>query len=224
MPDILMEFKMKKIVVIGDIHGCLEELKEMMNNHILPIIDTLENAVFVGDYIDRGPNSKGVFQYVQEIPKAVMLKGNHEDMMAMELVHGKYAYWAPNGGYQTMHSYDYNEDDAYQDAQKMDKLPLTYKLGRVVVSHAGLDPYYSYEDQNPNTLIWGRNYVKYDGAYKDNLFSIYGHTPTDDIICKTNQLGIDTACVFGGKLSAVVVDEEGNWLQEFAVKSKQKSR
>ena len=213
---------MKKIAVIGDVHGCLDELKEMMDNHILPIIDELEHVVFVGDYIDRGPDSKGVFDYVQIVPKVIMLKGNHEDMMAQECVHGRPAYWMMNGGYQTKDSYDYDENLLFDDALTMNSLPIHFKFGRVVISHAGIDPHFSLEDQNSQTLIWGRDYVRYDGDYKDNMFSVFGHTPLNDILKKKNQLGIDTGCVFGNRLSAVVLDEDANWISEFSVESRQK--
>ena len=212
----------KKIAVVGDIHGCLEELEEMMEQNILPILDTLEQVVFVGDYIDRGPDSKGVFAYVQKIPKVKMLKGNHEDMMATELVDGRQAYWGMNGGGATKMSYDMDFDKMFDDAMVMKSLPLMFRFGRVVVSHAGLNPYFSVEEQDSNTLIWGRDYVGHDREYEGGVFSVFGHTPVENILLRRNQMGIDTGCVFGNKLSAVVLDEDANWVKEFHVESKQK--
>lgn len=206
---------MNKIAVVGDIHGCYDELLELMekiqlsNHH-------LKHIVFVGDYIDRGPKSMQVFDYVRKISNAVLLKGNHEDMMATELVDDKYAYWAENGGHQTKTSYN-SIEAMYADAVDMKMLPYYFKFGRVVVSHAGIDPTLKLEEQSENNLLWSRHAVGYDGDYVDNAFSVFGHTPMRDVIRKKNQMAIDTGCVFGYKLSAVVLDEDANWIDTFQV-------
>jgi len=214
---------MKKIAVIGDVHGCYDELMEMMDNHILPIIDQLEHVVFVGDYIDRGPKSKEVFRYCLDVPKVVMIKGNHEDMMAQEIVDNRYAYWVMNGGGATKISYNHDVNEMVNDAMIMRDLPVYFEFGRVVVAHAGIDPHYPLDDQSETDMIWSRDWVGYDGDYEDNLFCIYGHTPLKNILKKKNQIGIDTGCVFGNTLSAVVVDEDGNWIDKFSVQSRKET-
>jgi serine/threonine protein phosphatase 1 len=204
---------MKQIAVIGDIHGCLDELEILMDKYVLPHIDKLEHIVFVGDYIDRGPKSKQVFDYCQKIPKVIMLKGNHEDMMSdpnQEFV------WFNNGGRETVNSYS-NPEDINNDAKLMEKLRTSFKFGRVVVSHACMDPSLSLEEQSEHDLIWSRDFVGYKGTYKDNNFNIFGHTPMREILERPNQLGIDTGCVFGYKLSAVIIDENAEVQMKFSV-------
>ncbi len=207
---------MKKIVVIGDVHGCYDELLLMMDK-INNSIHEFEHIVFVGDYIDRGPKSKEVFNYVQDIPNVVMLKGNHEDMMCDHILRGHFSSWLLNGGGATGQSYDFDEDKMYDDALIMDKLPLYFQFGRVIVSHAGIDPTLELEDQSAGQLIWDRDHVGYNGQYVNNYFSVFGHTPVNEIMTMRNQLGIDTGCVFGYKLSAVVLDEEANLIDTFKV-------
>ena len=110
---------------IGDIHGCLKELRG--------IVETLrskedfqpdDTLVFVGDYVDRGPDSKGVIDYLTELnqnQRCVFLMGNHEDMMLwwLKVEHGRHRIslalktqfaesWFPNGGLQTLESYGIN--------------------------------------------------------------------------------------------------------------------
>ena len=75
---------MQKIFVVGDIHGCLEKLVTLMDK--LPINYNQDLLIFIGDYIDRGPNSFEVVRYLIELknlkPDTIFIKGNHEDMLA----------------------------------------------------------------------------------------------------------------------------------------------
>jgi serine/threonine protein phosphatase 1 len=95
--------------VIGDIHGCLDELRYLIED--LPI-ESGDRLIFLGDYVDRGPNSKGVLTYIVELQKSddlevICLKGNHEDMFLAYLglpgQHGDMFLY--NGGYATLISY-----------------------------------------------------------------------------------------------------------------------
>lgn len=205
---------MKQIAVIGDIHGCLDELEILMDKYVLPHIDNLEHVVFVGDYIDRGPKSKQVFDYCQKIPKVVMLKGNHEDMMSnINQEH----IWLNNGGRETIDSYNGDIDAITKDAKLMENLKTSFKFGRVVVTHACMDPGHTLENQLEHDLIWSRDFVGYKGNYIDGSFNIFGHTPTKEILEKPNQLGIDTGCVFGYKLSGIFINENAEVQKKFSV-------
>ena len=106
---------------IGDIHGCLDELKTLHHNLIREAdLQPYDTLVFVGDYVDRGPDSKGVIDYLiglSQSQKCVFLMGNHEDMMLwyLGIDHGNDTgplqgqqlanVWLPNGGRTTMQSY-----------------------------------------------------------------------------------------------------------------------
>src|SRR5262249_31529921 len=105
--------------VIGDIHGCLDELRCLVEG--LPL-ESGDRMVFLGDYIDRGPNSKGVLKYILELQKQdglelICLKGNHEDMflsyLGMPGQHGDMFLY--NGGYATLISYGVNSSRSSLD-------------------------------------------------------------------------------------------------------------
>lgn len=209
----------KRLFVIGDIHGCLDELKELMEKTDRDFVKGRDKYVFVGDYIDRGPNSYGVVEYLirrSEYDKDSyrFLRGNHEDFILQpNMVYG----WVSNGGRETLKSYRYNPMEHEHvlgciPAKHWNfyrKTLLYYKEGRVVCAHAGLDPTKSLFEQSENDLLWSRGAVDYDGNYHDDVYVIYGHTPTAyDVRERNNSLGIDTGCVFGGSLTCVAVEPE----------------
>lgn len=211
-----------KIYAIGDVHGCIEELKQLLLKIDTEIKDG-DEIVFIGDYIDRGPNSKGVVDLIIERQnnhpnKHITLKGNHEDMM-IEGMDG----WSYNGGKETLESYAtyvmtrFGEQISYynywqflppEHKEFYKTLPLFYRNGKYVFVHAGIDPELSLENQTEQCMLWERQFVGYRGEYKDGYTVTYGHTPLNVAIVRDHQFGIDTACVFGGKLTAVVIDTE----------------
>jgi serine/threonine protein phosphatase 1 len=103
------------IYCVGDVHGCLEELKDLLGELK---IDPIDEFVFLGDYVDRGPNSKGVIEYLINFSKnhkCTFLMGNHEDMFINYIKNPNFSnaslYLYPvNGGQQTMASYGTIED------------------------------------------------------------------------------------------------------------------
>ncbi len=98
---------MKKIFAIGDIHGCYDRLKTLMGK--IPIDGLRDTLVFIGDYIDRGPNSVEVVDYLiqlkNRVPETIFLKGNHEDMLDKFLNGADRFNYLLNGGQQTLDSY-----------------------------------------------------------------------------------------------------------------------
>ena len=192
-----------KLYVIGDIHGCRTELRQMLDL-IDAEVTRKDTIVFLGDYIDRGPDSCGVIQDLidrknSEV-KHVFLMGNHEDMMLNDR-----RSWAHNGGAETLMSYGKEgiPDSHYEFIKNLEPY---YKENDVVCVHAGIDPEYDLLYQLPYDMMWTRKFVGYNGDYKNNEFVIYGHTPLNVILERKNQIGIDTACVFGGELTCVVID------------------
>lgn len=210
-----------KLFVIGDIHGCLNELIKL-----LALVDTKiqkdDQIVFVGDYIDRGPDSKGVIDLLirraKDHPnKHIFLRGNHEDMMLNEKHH-----WAFNGGSQTLKSYGSGFNDPnFWSSVPMDhrefliNTKLYYQIGRTVVVHAGLDPTIPLRLQTEDFMLWDRRFFKYEGKYFENEFVVIGHTPKEVMQQTANQLAIDTGCVFGGKLTCAVIEPNAGALIEW---------
>ena len=98
---------MKKIFAIGDIHGCYDQLLSLMA--IIPIDFAHDTLVFMGDYIDRGPHSAEVVDYLvklkKRVPGVIFLKGNHEDMLEKYLDGTDRFTYLLNGGQETLDSY-----------------------------------------------------------------------------------------------------------------------
>lgn len=207
-----------KTIVIGDIHGCYNELKEL--------IFDLEQAgeynkkkdklVFLGDYIDRGKDSRLVVKFIRDLQKnnkrVIALMGNHEDML-IDYYDKKSPYiWKMNGGNETLNSYEGNMKQFADDIEWMRNLPLYYEDKHFIYVHAGIDLEKDMDEQDRNTLLWIRDPFIYN-TKKYNKRVVFGHTPTDflnggdePLLTYNNNIAIDTGCVYGGALSALIIE------------------
>jgi serine/threonine protein phosphatase 1 len=221
---------MEKLYAIGDIHGCRKALVNLLVKVAKDKGDDPATIVFLGDYIDRGPDSKGVIQTLIDLQtfgqrdgsktKYVFLRGNHEVMMLTERVIRFSGMWTNNGGIQTMNSYDLpdgtEDEETFQRHFKWieDNTVLLHQQDGYVFVHAGIDPFKPLDEQNPDHMVWARHWDKYDGDYFGGHFVVRGHTPVEKPVYLRNQLNIDTGCVFGkeyskeyGFLTAAVLHE-----------------
>lgn len=203
---------MGKIFAIGDIHGCHEKLAELMNQVDLdPAQDTL---VFIGDYIDRGKNPKGVVDYVIDLKKdvknVVCLKGNHESMFLNYYDHGlDEMLFLENGGRETLLSYGdpgpWYEKRIFLPADHRDffnRLQLCYETDEYIFVHAGLRPGIPLDKQDEEDMLWiRREFI--DSPYKFGKQVVFGHTPTAKPHIDKTKIGIDTGAVYGGKLTCI---------------------
>lgn len=215
----------KRVYVVGDLHGCIQELSAL-----LKFLDEREKitqndlVVFIGDYIDRGPDSKAVIdqliQFKKSYPATVLLGGNHEVMMftAMlnPLAEEPQNNWLKNGGFQTLASYGVPEDVApelvirkFQDALPKDHKQFFDNLEKYVVFedycfvHAGVNPLRDLRAQLDQDIFWIRQeFISNIHYFKKTV--IFGHTPFEDVMFHMPyKIGIDTGCVFGNQLSAI---------------------
>ena len=201
---------MKKIFAIGDIHGSYDRLKTLMDK--IPIDFSRDTLVFIGDYIDRGPHSVEVVDYLMQlknrVPGVIFLKGNHEDMLD-KFINGddRFTYLL-NGGQQTLDSYLTKpvQSDFYPiPPDHMDffkSLRLFYETEEFIFVHAGLRPRVPLESQKPQDLLWIRDKfvsTKYDFGKR----VIFGHTPLKKPLVEPNKIGIDTGAVYGNALTCV---------------------
>jgi serine/threonine protein phosphatase 1 len=221
---------------IGDIHGRLDLLEK-----IIPLI--FEDAdiknpedgaeiIFLGDYIDRGPDSKGVVDYIIDLQKNILdhdspinkvttLRGNHEDFLIEAFRGNRSAQenWVYNGGWQCLESYGYTKDTLkFQDLFSKEheefylNTKLYYQVDHVVFVHAGLDPSLTLEEQSEQTLIWSRRSNAYDGEFEGGYFVVHGHTPLDNKpSVLSSQINIDTGAVFGGALTCCIIDTKAKF-------------
>ncbi len=223
----------QRVYAIGDIHGCLRELTAL---HRL-IEDDLATSpvenhriVHVGDYVDRGPDSRQVIDYLIERmacdATVVCLKGNHEDKLETFLkdpeqtARGFFAF----GGVETMRSYgvgvaldapDYGSVSALCRAlhelmpeahqQFLSGLPYSHVIDDYVFVHAGIRPGVPVTDQDGQDLMWIRwDFLNYEGLHEKIV--VHGHTPHVEPEVKPNRINVDTMCYGTGRLTAVVLE------------------
>ena len=198
---------------IGDIHGSLGKLRRLMERCVRHAQGRPTTFVFLGDYIDRGPDSAGVVRYVIELQsrlreQVVALKGNHE-AVALGVVDGTLpaSYWLDLGGAATLRSYGADSADALpgEHVDWLHSLRLSYDDGRRFFVHAGIDPKKPLEAQREHDLLWIREPFLSDERNYARLI-VHGHTPltTGAPDLRRNRLNVDTAAVFGGPLTAAV--------------------
>jgi len=228
------------IFAIGDIHGCLNELtllhKKILTHDKFNAKEDL--LVYLGDYIDRGLNSKQVIDQIIKIKntqiKTVMLMGNHEEMMIDFLFNknNNIKNWLNFGADQTFRSYDIEivefikdgfEDSVIQKLRaslldKMDNshinffnnLELTFSIQKYLFVHAGIDPKKKLIDQNKKDYLWSRSIDFFNEDFKSEKIIVHGHTPEKDYVNFPYRINIDTGCYFSGKLSSVCLNDEND--------------
>lgn len=201
---------------IGDIHGSLDKLKSLVAACRQHADGREMTLVFLGDYIDRGPESAGVVRFVlslqSESPERVItLMGNHE-AWALAVLDGDMpaGSWLLNGGVATLASYGASAvgDLPRAHLDWMRSLPLTHDDGRRFFVHAGVDPQNPLDAQDASTLLWIREPFLNDNRDYGRLV-VHGHTPLAAAKpeLRSNRLNLDTAAVFGGPLTAAVFND-----------------
>lgn len=209
----------RRVIAIGDIHGCSKTLKALLQD-----FQRFSGSLFIflGDYIDRGPDSKNVIDQLlvfSEKEECVFLRGNHEQMLLRVLDGAPKSSWAKNGGNTTMHSYMGDKksfDLPYKHYHFFQNTNLYYETEDFVFTHAGMDPELSVKENledeaNHEIFLWTREHLYEPNNWEKTV--IFGHTPKKDIIQLPNMIGIDTGCVFKnlpglGILSALVLPDK----------------
>lgn len=205
-----------RVLVVGDVHGCRRELEVLLRALAVAAGDTV---VFLGDYIDRGPDVRGVLERLLALAaspgvRSIFLRGNHEDMLLGYLGHGgRYGEaFLANGGDATLRSYGVS---GTPDAARFEAaLPpahlefvratkLLHVEGQYVMVHAGVRPGRPLDRQNAHDLLWIRDeFIARPHAFGKTV--VFGHTPMREVLEDLPyKIGIDTGCVYGGMLSAL---------------------
>lgn len=201
---------MRKIFAIGDIHGCYEKLYRLIGQ--IDIDWQRDTLVMMGDYIDRGPESFEVVQYLADLKATsrhmILLKGNHEDMLEKYLAGEAVLSYLLNGGIQTLRSYQAHRKNRFAPlipAYHMDffaSLCLYYETDDYVFVHAGLRDNVPLSLQKSEDLLWIRDpFIRSDHDFGKRV--IFAHTPFPEPLVLENKIGIDTGAVYGNKLTCL---------------------
>jgi serine/threonine protein phosphatase 1 len=197
----LLVFDGPSIHVIGDIHGCLKPLQRLLEKIELQLDDEL---VFIGDYIDRGPQVREVVDFLLGLPfRCVFLLGNHEKML-LDYLDGKDdGLFLPNGGTATLRSYG-GDAGGIPPAHLsfFRSLRPIYETPDYLFVHAGIRPMVSLDKQELEDLVWIRQeFFQFIGHFPKPV--VFGHTPLQRVLLLPDRIGIDTGCVYGGKLTCL---------------------
>lgn len=203
---------MGNIYAIGDIHGRLDKLQAVMEQvepEIDPVQDTL---IFLGDYIDRGPCSFEVVEYLirlkERFSDIVFLKGNHEEMLELYLNGVDRTIYLMNGGHQTLENYlehaVQTEPNPIPMAHRhfFSSLALFHETEEHIFVHAGLREKVPIELQKNEDLLWIREKFIYS-TFDFPKRVVFGHTPFTEPLVMPNKIGIDTGAVYGNKLTCL---------------------
>ncbi len=206
--------------VVGDIHGCATELERLLRRLELGPSDRI---VFLGDYIDRGSDTRSVVDLLLELKtnrrcQSTFLKGNHEDMFLDFLGYGGCHgdAFLLNGGIETLRSYGFEdpgslsgEDEILPETHRefFLELGLTCEIDSVLCVHAGINPTRGLSSQLTEDLLWIRE-AFYMSPHVLERTVIFGHTPQREVYFDLPyKIGIDTGLVYGGKLSCLEITE-----------------
>jgi serine/threonine protein phosphatase 1 len=199
------------VYAVGDVHGSLQKLSDLVARCERHAADRPASFVFLGDYIDRGPDSRGVIDALMNLQsrlgdRVIALKGNHE-AVAIEVIDGEgdEAMWLREGGAATLRSYGVRRARQLPNDHVawLRSLPLRYDDGRRLFVHAGIDPDRPLDAQNDHDLLWIREPFLSDPRDHGRLI-VHGHTPQNAGMpdLRGNRLNLDTGAVFGRALTA----------------------
>ncbi len=220
-----------RIYAVGDIHGRFDLLREIASDirHDLEL-DRPQRAVeiFLGDYVDRGPQSREVIDWLMQTPpvadERICLLGNHEDILLHALDDiSAMENWLFNGGGETLLSYGVKlhgfggraalialqqEFRAALPAAHLDfiaSLRRKIAIAPYLFVHAGIRPGRAIEDQDPQDLVWIREPFLHSSADLGCVV-VHGHTPAMHPEVRGNRINVDTGAVFSGCLTCVVLE------------------
>ena len=215
---------------IGDVHGCARTLAALLAR-IAPSPD--DHLVFVGDYIDRGPDTPGTVDALVDLATRVhctFLRGNHDQLMldALAGLRGAaYDAWLlHNGGDATMAQYARRGGVPDAHADFLAATHLAFDAPEAAYVHAGLDPHRSVAEQladpDPATLLWTRAHLRVPpGEVVWEKPVVFGHTPREAPLVTGTLVAIDTGCVYGprrrdlGRLCALRMDDRAVFLEPY---------
>lgn len=220
-----------RLYAIGDVHGRLDLLERAIRAIERDVVERggMALTVTLGDYIDRGPQSRGVIERLADNPFAtpyVALKGNHEALLEAFLADPAVgSHWRRLGGLETIASFgvpvqqlmlgrNYEEAAARlrealtpQHLDFLAALKTSVVVGRYFLCHAGVRPGIPLERQRDDDLLWIRDEFLHSTADFGKIV-VHGHTPVAEPEVLPNRINIDTGAFMTGRLTCVVLEKD----------------
>ena len=210
---------------IADIHGCFETFRTMVEEHIQ--LKQTDELYLLGDYVDRGPDSKAVLDYIENLREQgyaiSLLRGNHDQMLLDAYNHASPLatdQWLYNGGKSTLDSYGITriEDMPQEHIRLLEHSVFFKELDDYWLVHAGFNLQSTNWQEDTYAMLWDREEM-WDAAALKNKPIIHGHTPTpvtqteEDIRRNKPVISIDTGCVYTqytnmGHLTCLCLDDQ----------------
>ena len=229
-----------RVYAIGDIHGCIDELKELLKLIKQDLKESpiaQHRIIFIGDYVDRGPDSKAVIDRLIKMRDkghpVTFLRGNHEEKLITAFTaidRRNMAGFIKYGGPETLQSYGLTgkavdrilgKNPSSKDYERFSKevrshlgkshvefltsLPTSTVEGDYFFCHAGVNPRASFDLQRDYDLIWMREPFLSWGKPLEKVV-VHGHTPRQRVGKHPHRINVDTSCVYGNLLTAVVLE------------------
>jgi serine/threonine protein phosphatase 1 len=209
-----------RLFAIGDIHGCFNSLKKLMEEKMQ--ITQSDKVVLLGDYIDRGSQSRQVIDYIIELKDKgfdiIALRGNHEEMLLEAYNEELVSRWILNGGSETLKSFGIKSikelEPNYLDFFR--SLPLFFEFNHCLFVHAGFNDEIQDPFEDTYHMIW-RCREKYIHPLLKDKTIVHGHCVIPAPVCderirnKDRVIDLDTGCVFSnysnyGRLTALEIN------------------
>jgi serine/threonine protein phosphatase 1 len=221
----------ERVYAVGDIHGrldLLDRLHALIDADFTAKPPPVVNLIYLGDYVDRGPDSSGVVERLANGPSdfvnVTLLRGNHEEMLLRFLEDPSYgSAWSLAGGLETLVSYDVDvgkvlKEHGYPGLSESfkDKLPgrhlsllselkASVTVGDYFFCHAGVRPGTPLEQQEEQDLVWIRE--EFLEATRDfGKTIVHGHSPVVQPDFRKNRINIDTGGYATGRLTCLVLE------------------
>ena len=224
------------VYAVGDVHGELDLLKGL----VARLRDDIgregtfgpKKLIFMGDYVDRGEDSRGVLQYLSKLSipdcEVIFLRGNHEQQM-VDFIDDplKKRRWLDWGGMETLQSFDQPAvfatasdaelieaaaafGEAFGELRQFidERTEFWSRVGNVIFSHGGMEPHLPIEEQTSKTMLWGsRAFMDFGGP--PGYWHVHGHVIHDEPAIVGNRIAVDTGAYKTGILTAARITDEG---------------